>query len=106
MILTKGHLGKFKVILNSCQDHFVMENDKKLIFDQRLLMTCYFFLTLSFGHLCKFKVTIRKTMHPLLSDIEIIELLYFLSRGYIHMISELDHSTSSLYLLFYLLTVM
>lgn len=38
-------------------------------------------MTLSFGHLCKLKVTMRKMMRSLYSNTEILELLYFLSWG-------------------------
>lgn len=44
---------------------------------QRLLVTRKYVLTLSFGYLCKFKVTVRKKLHPLFFNREKLDLLYF-----------------------------
>lgn len=90
----EGHLLKNQEFLSRI--YLVMKYDQKLKLTQRLLVNCKYVMTLSFGHMCKFQVTIRKTMHPLLSNKEIFELPGICSQQGVSFVNLIDLKVNSL----------
>lgn len=69
IVQAQGHCLKMR---NYCLVNLVMKTIRSLNLTHKLPVTCKSVLTLTFGSLCKFIITRRKTVYPFISNREIL----------------------------------